>query len=228
MTILERLRGGLIVSVQAWPGSAIDDPAVLAAMAAAAEANGAVAVRMQGVENLRAARARVAVPIIGLIKRAYDGFEPYITATREEVRAIAATGAEIVAFDATSRARPGALDARDIVAEIHALGCVAMADCSDASDGLHARAAGAAILATTLAGYTEQTKGTPLPALQLARAFAQLDTFVIVEGGVGRPDDVARAFESGASAVVVGTAITNIDALVREFAARAPKGAGYA
>lgn len=221
--VLDSLRGGLIVSVQAWAGSAIDDPYVLAAIAAAAEANGAVAVRMQGVKNLAAARSRIRIPIIGIIKREYEGFEPYITPTLDEVREIAATGAEIVAFDATGRARPGGTSVDDLVAAIHAEGRLAMADCATDADGVCAQAAEADIVATTLCGYTRETKGATLPALSLVRELAELDTFVIAEGGVARPDDVAKAFSSGANAVVVGTAITNVDALVREFAARAAK-----
>ncbi len=221
--LLERLRGGLIVSVQAWPGSAIDDPYVLAAMAAAAQANGAVAVRMQGVANIAAARARVRVPIIGIIKRQYEGFEPYITPTLDEVREIATTGAEIIAFDATGRARPRAVTVDDLVAAIHAQGRLAMADCATADDALCAQSAQSDIVATTLCGYTPETKGTALPALSLVRELAELDAFVIAEGGVARPDEVAMALERGADAVVVGTAITNVDALVRQFAARASK-----
>lgn len=224
MNLLERLRGGLIVSVQAWPGSAIDDPYVLAAMAAAAEANGAVAVRMQGVANLIAARARVSIPLIGIIKREYEGYEPYITPTLEEVREIAATGAEIIAFDATGRARPGGISVDELVEGIHGEGRLAMADCATASDGLCAQSAQADIVATTLCGYTPETKGSSLPALSLVRQLAELETFVIAEGGVARPADAANAFSSGADAVVVGTAITNIDALVREFAVATPAG----
>ena len=115
----------------------------------------------------------------------------------------------------------------DLVAAIHAHGRIAMADCASAADGLCAQAAEAEIVATTLCGYTPETKGATLPALSLVHEFAELDAFVIAEGGVGRPDDLARAFASGANAVVVGTAITNVDSLVREFASRAPnKGQG--
>ncbi len=89
MSLFDAMRGGLIVSVQAWHGSALDDPHVIAAMARAAEANGAVALRIEGVEHLRAVRACVALPIVGLIKREYPGFEPYITPTLDEVREIA-------------------------------------------------------------------------------------------------------------------------------------------
>ncbi|HTX60161.1 MAG TPA: putative N-acetylmannosamine-6-phosphate 2-epimerase [Verrucomicrobiae bacterium] len=218
-SLLERLRGGLIVSVQAWPGSAIDDPAVIAAMALAAQENGAVALRIQGAANLRAVRARVTVPTIGLIKREYAGFEPYITPTPDEVEAVAASGAEIVAFDATPRARPGGAGPSGLVAAVHACGRLAMADCATVEDGRAALAAGAEILATTLCGYTPQTRGTPLPALRLAGELARLHApLVVCEGGIVRPTQVGEALASGAGAVVVGSAITNVDWLVREFA----------
>ena len=223
MKTLERLRGGLIVSVQAWSGSPIDDPLVLAAMADAAERNGAAGVRMQGVANLCAARARVKLPMIGIIKTEYEGFAPYITPTLREVREIVACGAEIVAFDATARTRPEGATIEALIGAIRDAGCIAMADCADAGDGLAALAAGAEIVATTLCGYTDETKGAALPALGLVAELAELDAFVICEGGIARPEAVAAAFEAGADAVVVGSAITNIDWLVGEFAARAPK-----
>jgi N-acylglucosamine-6-phosphate 2-epimerase len=221
---LERLRGGLIVSAQAWSGSAIDDPLVLGAMAVAAQASGAAGVRMQGIANLRAARLRLAIPMIGIIKVDYPGFAPYITPTIEHVREVAACGVEIVAFDATPRSRPDGSTVESLVAGVHAAGCIAMADCATAGDALCALAAGAEILATTLCGYTDETRGTPLPALLLARELAELDAFVVCEGGVRQPADVEAAFAAGADAVVVGSAITNTDWLVGEFAARAPKG----
>ena len=219
--LLGRLRGGLIVSVQAWKGSALDDPQVIAAMARAAQDGGAVAVRIQGVECLRAVRACVGLPIVGLIKREYDGFAPYITPTLEEVRAIAATGAEIVAFDATGRARPGGASVADMVEAIQHAGCRAMADCATAADALCAQAAGAEIVATTLCGYTAETAGHPLPALDLVRELSELDALAICEGGIHRPEQVRQALDAGAGAVVVGTAITNVDWLVRQFAGSA-------
>ena len=78
-------------------------------------------------------------------------------------------------------------------------------------------------IATTLCGYTASTKGVSLPALDLVRRFAELDAFTICEGGIHAPALVGEAFGAGADAVVVGTAITNVDWLVREFARPAPK-----
>ncbi len=85
MSLLEQLdnrihaSGGLIVSCQPVPGSPLDTPAIVAAMALAAEQAGAVALRIEGVENLRATRARVTVPIIGILKRDLDDSPVRIT-----------------------------------------------------------------------------------------------------------------------------------------------------
>lgn len=218
MTLFERLRGGLIVSVQAWRGSALGDPEVIAAMARASEANGAVAVRIAGGDHLRAVRARVALPIVGLVKREYPGFEPYITPTIDEVREIADAGAEIVAFDATPRRRPAETRLDELIAAIHAGGCLALADCATAEDACAAVALGADAVATTLCGYTSETAGRNLPALDLVAELAALPSFRICEGGIRSPGEARAALDAGADAVVVGTAITNVDWLVREFA----------
>ena len=218
MNQLQRLRGGLIVSVQARTGSALDDPHVLAALAQAAAENGAAGVRIQGVRNLRAVRERVSLPIVGIIKREYEGFEPYITPTLREVREVLDCGAEIVAFDATGRPHPEGHTTADLVAAIHEGGALAMADCAQPGDGVSAAAAGADVIATTLCGYTKETQGTPLPALDLVRAFAETETFVICEGGIHAPEQAAAAMQAGAQAVVVGTAITNAEWLVQRFA----------
>ncbi len=218
MTLLEQMRGGLIVSVQAWRGSALDDPYVIAAMARACEANGAAGVRVAGGDHLRAVRACVALPIVGLIKREYRGFEPYITPTLEEVREVVAAGAEVVAFDATPRRRPGEIVLEDLIAAIHAQGRLALADCATIADARAAAGLGADAVATTLCGYTAETAGRRLPALDLVAALGEVPAFRICEGGVGSPAEVRAALDAGADAVVVGTAITNVDALVRDFA----------
>jgi N-acylglucosamine-6-phosphate 2-epimerase len=219
MTLLDRLRGGLIVSVQARAGSALDDPQVLAAMARAAEENGAAGVRIQGVRNLAAVRSRVSIPIVGIIKRQYEGYEPYITPTLRDVREVLDSGAEIVAFDATARPRPQGVSVAQLVAAIHDGRALAMADCAQPEDGACAHACGADVVATTLCGYTKETQGTALPALDLVRALAQLGCFVVCEGGIHAPQAATLALAAGADAVVVGTAITNTEWLVSQYAA---------
>lgn len=221
--LLRELHGGLIVSVQAWKGSALDEPQVIAAMARAAQHGGAVAVRVAGERHLRAVRSRVEIPVIGLVKREYDGFAPYITPTLDDVATVVDTGAQIVAFDATSRLRPHGTTVEAIVDAIHSAGCVAMADCAGAGDAARAHAAGAEIVATTLCGYTPETTGWSLPALDVVCELATFDAFVVCEGGVTSPEQLRAALDAGADAVVVGTAITNVDWLVRRFAGSADR-----
>jgi N-acylglucosamine-6-phosphate 2-epimerase len=61
--------GGLVVSCQPVPDSPLDKPEIVAAMALAAQQAGAVALRIEGINNLRAVRQVVTLPIIGIIKR---------------------------------------------------------------------------------------------------------------------------------------------------------------
>jgi len=64
MKVFEALRGGLIVSVQVWRGSALDDPQIIAAMREPRKTEGPLPSASEGVENLLAC-AGVALPIVG-------------------------------------------------------------------------------------------------------------------------------------------------------------------
>jgi N-acylglucosamine-6-phosphate 2-epimerase len=216
--LLERLRGRLIVSVQAEAGSLLAGTETIALLARVAERNGAAAVRIEGIERIGAVRAAVAIPIIGIVKRAHDGFEPYITSRVDEVEAAARAGADIVAFDATARPHAAGATVDSLRAALRATGALAMADCSTVADARAAMEAGCDIVATTLAGYTPATRGRALPALDIVEVLAREHPFVVCEGGVASPESARAALAAGASAVVVGTAISNVDALVRAFA----------
>ncbi|MBV8601647.1 MAG: putative N-acetylmannosamine-6-phosphate 2-epimerase [Candidatus Eremiobacteraeota bacterium] len=218
---LTGLHGGLVVSIQPVAGSALEAPHIVAALARCAIANGAAGVRIEGLARIAAVREAVGggAPIVGILKRAVSGYEPYITPTLADVEAVLAAGATIVAADATARARPDGSTFDDAVRAIRSRGALAMADCATLEEAQRAAAAGAEIVATTLCGYTPATKGTPLPALDLVRAMKKKGlAFTICEGGVGSPEEVDEAFEAGADAVVVGTALTDIDGHIRRFA----------
>jgi N-acylglucosamine-6-phosphate 2-epimerase len=49
-----------------------------------------------------------------------------------------------------------------------------------------------------------------------------LGSFVICEGGIHAPGAAADALAAGADAIVVGTAITNTEWLVRQYCAALP------
>jgi N-acylglucosamine-6-phosphate 2-epimerase len=95
-----------------------------------------------------------------------------------------------------------------------------LADVATAEEGLAAAELGADLVATTLHGYTRATSRCEGPAFDvLSQLVRQSRVPVILEGRVRSPADVRRAFDLGAYAVVVGTAITGVEWLVREFSA---------
>lgn len=219
-SVIEKLRGKLIVSCQAPSGSPLNDPYIISALAMAAEQNGAAGVRINTPERIVATKARVSVPIIGIEKVVTEHSDVYITPTFEVARRVSESGAEIIAVDATRRPRPNGERVEDLIRQIQTeLQKPVMADISTYEEALHAADCGAEIIATTLCGYTVESKGEKLPALDLIERLARrLDAPVICEGGVAAPDQLRRAFDCGAFAVVVGTAITGVDHLVRQFA----------
>lgn len=225
--ILFMLRGGLIVSCQARAGSPLARPEMIAALALTAELNGAVGVRIDGPDNLRAVCSRVSVPVIGIEKLMCKDSDVYITPTYASAARVAGSGAHVIALDATQRPRLGGETVKEIIATVHAsFGRPVMADVATYADGIAAvEEMGADLVSTTLSGYTAETSGHDGPDLILVEQLAQrLKVPVICEGRLNSAGQVRRAFDVGAFAVVIGTAITGVDWLARHFAGATPKG----
>lgn len=217
MSVLHRLRGGLVVSCQPVDNGPMDRPEIVAAMARAAVAGGAVGLRVEGVDNLRAVRPVVDVPVIGIVKTDLSDSPVRITVTVEDAVALADAGADVIAYDATPRQRPDTRDA--VLAAILGRGRLAMADCATLEDGQVALAGGAAILGSTLSGYTAETEGRhDGPDFELIAAFRALGGFTMAEGRINTPDLAARAMAAGADAVTVGSALTRLEHVTGWFA----------
>lgn len=93
-------------------------------------------------------------------------------------------------------------------------------------EGERAAALGADYVATTLSGYTNETraKAAEGPDFPLIAALAKrIAAPVIAEGRFWTPEETAKAFDLGAHAIVIGTAITNPREIVRRFAAAIPR-----
>ncbi|MFN7165801.1 MAG: putative N-acetylmannosamine-6-phosphate 2-epimerase [Pannonibacter sp.] len=218
MGLLEQIRGGLIASCQPVDDGPMDHPHIVAAMAQAAIAGGAVGLRIEGIENLRAVRPLVDVPIIGIVKTTLPDTAVNITVTVADALALAAAGADVIAYDATPRQRPDARE--DVFDAIRSQGCLAMADCATLDDGRAALATGASILGTTLSGYTRDTEGKHEgPDFELIEAFHDLGGFVMAEGRINTPELAARALAAGADSVTVGSALTRLEHVTGWFAA---------
>lgn len=217
-----QLKRGLIVSCQAEEGSPFNAPEFIAAFAKAAELGGAVGVRIRGVDNVRAVRNAVSLPIIGITKGSYPNGMVLITPTIEDAAALAEAGADVVALDATDRMRPSGMTGTGMVRKAkEVLRIPVMADVSTFTEGMDAANAGADYIGTTLSGYTPGTKQKKMdgPDLPLVKELAEmLPGQVIAEGRIWTPEQASEALQAGAFAVVVGTAITRPVDIVRRFA----------
>ena len=214
----------LAVSCQARADNPLHGPVFMAAMAQAAEQGGALALRANGPADIAAIRAVSALPIIGILKRWDDRFPVYITPDFASAEAIAAAGADIIAIDATDRPRDGEPLDRLIGRIRDELGKPVFADCATLEDGVRAAALGASYIATTLSGYTPETEARKAlgPDIALIAALARaVSVPIIAEGRFELPEQLEIAFEAGAHAVVIGTAITNPREITRRFARHA-------
>ncbi len=216
--VIEACRG-LIVSCQAYPGEPLRTPEVTARMTQAVVEGGAVAVRVQGVVDIAAARQAVEVPVIGLIKYGHDGV--YITPSVAHARACALAGANVVAIDATARERLGGTFA-DATRAIHEEfpGVAVMADCGCLDDALRAEDSGADFIGTTLAGYTPDRAKTEGPDFEFIDAVCErISRPIIVEGRIHTVEDLRQVWQRPIHAACVGTAITHPTSITRWFAA---------
>ena len=116
------------------------DPQVIAAMAEASLNNGAVGVRLESPEHIGAVRRRCPEAlIIGLWKRTFPDSAVYITPGWKEIQAVWAAGADVIALDATERARPGGAQLPALLQRAkQELGACLMADVDSLENGLRA------------------------------------------------------------------------------------------
>ncbi|MEN0022416.1 MAG: N-acetylmannosamine-6-phosphate 2-epimerase [Microbacterium sp.] len=203
------LRGGLVVSCQAYPGEPLRHPESMARIAQSAVTGGAVGIRAQGLDDIRAIAEAVTVPQIGLWKVGSDGV--FITPTLEHALAVAEAGADIVAIDGTRRPRPDGLTLAETIRRFRdETGLMIMADAGSVDDALAAEDAGADIVGTTLSGYTGERPVSDGPDLELVEILAsRLTVPVLAEGRIRTPAEAKAALDAGAYSVVVGTAITH-------------------
>ncbi|MDX1301031.1 N-acetylmannosamine-6-phosphate 2-epimerase [Photobacterium sp.] len=208
------LYGQTIVSIQPVAGSPLEKTEFIVAMAMAAEQAGARALRIEGVENVKAVAMQVNIPIIGIVKRDLENSPVRITPFTQDVQALEQAGASIIAFDATERVRP---ETRETIADaIIRSECFAMADCSCYEDGQWAHDHGIDIIGSTLSGYVGDEPPTD-PDFELVKQFSSAGFFTMAEGRFNTPELAAKAIECGAVAVTVGSALTRLEVVTGWF-----------
>lgn len=229
MDMISKLKNKVIVSVQAMPSEPLYREECMIAMMQSVVKGGAAALRVAGTRDVINAKKHFNLPVIGITKP--EVIPPnwreivYITPTIKDAKDLIQAGADIIAFDGTSRPR-GENNLKQLIKFIKINKRIAMADVSTLHEGINARILGADIISTTLSGYTTESPETSdEPDFELLKALIEaLDCPIILEGRIWSPAQVDKAFEIGAHSVVIGSAITRPQLITKKFVHRGNNG----
>ena len=187
--LIESFKGGLIVSCQVQH----DDPTFsvdfVVKMAKAAQWGGAVAIRANSPDQIRAIKKEVNLPVIGLYKIWHDDTDVFITPTLEAAKQVWEAGAEIIALDCTEQITHEGRPAYELlpILKKEIPEAIIFADVSNYNEAVRSIEMGADIVGPTLYGYTAETKHIEYPDL---REFARMcrdfkdKAYVIMEGHI--------------------------------------------
>lgn len=222
--ILNKLKNKVIVSVQASKGDPVHDDDCLGSIIKSVIRGGTAGLRLAGAQDINKARTFTDIPIIGITKPEIlpNNWRSivYITPSYKHARQIAESGADIIAIDGTSRERPEENLAELIYKIKNNLNKLVMTDISTLEEGINCASLGADIISTTLSGYTDYTldKNNGKPDFELLESLVEtVNIPVILEGRIWTQEQVKKAIEIGAFAVVIGSAITRPEIITRRF-----------
>ncbi len=222
MNIINKIKNNIIISVQAMLNVPLYKVECMNAMIQSVLKGGAKALRLAGARDIKNAKKFSAVPIIGLTKPESIPKNwkqiVYITPGMKEITELINAGADIIAMDGTSRPR-GKDNLRKLIKYVAMHNKASMADISTLPEAIAARALGFDMISTTLSGYTQNSSSdSEEPDFKLLEKAANiLDCPIILEGRIWTPDQVKKAFDLGAHAVVIGSAITRPQLIVKRF-----------
>lgn len=222
--ILNRLKGNIIISVQAMPNEPLYEEICINALIKSVINGGAKGLRVAGARDTKNAKQIAPdLPLIGITKpdKIPTNYKElvYITPTISDAEKIIEAGADIIAFDATARNRNSKENLYQLIQFIKSKGKLAMADISTFEEGIMNACLGADILSTTLSGYTTYSETTSTtPDFKLVEKLSKTTNIpVILEGRVWTPEEVKQGFGAGAFAVVIGSAVTRPQLITRRF-----------
>lgn len=220
--LFEQMKGKIIVSCQAVPGEPlyVEEKSIMYLMARAAKQAGTPVIRTSSIRDVIAIKEETGLPVIGLIKVQYDGFESYITPTMKEVDALVEAGSDVIALDCTNQKRGDGKSISEFITEVRRKypDEILMADISTYEEGVNAWKLGVDIVGTTMSGYTPYSPKLDGPDYELVKKLSStVDIPVIGEGRVHSPEQAVEMLNAGAYAVVVGGAITRPLEIAQRF-----------
>lgn len=221
--ILQSLEGKIIVSCQGVKENIFYSPEHMLLFAKAAYVGGAISFRVNSPKHVSKLKENIEDSyVIGISKKLTKESDVFITPNMEEIDLLINAGADIIALDGTNRINnEGNYAWQTIVkAKEKYPNMTFMADVATFEDAKYAIKAGADIIASTLYGYTKETsKYTSEPTANLIKEIRKSypEVFLIAEGRIWGIQDALRAFEAGANAIVVGSAITAPTLITKHF-----------
>ncbi len=221
---ISKIEKKIIVSCQASLDEPIYKNNCLMSIVESVIQGGAAGLRLAGKNDISNAKQITDIPIIGITKPdplPHNWNEiVYITPTYKDIEQLTDAGADIIAFDGTSRNRPQENLEELIYKAKNNLSSILMADISTLEEGLNCFKLGIDIISTTLSGYTNHTlkKNNDEPDFELLQGLVKnTDCPIILEGRIWTPEHVKKAFSLGAYAVVIGSAITRPKLITERF-----------
>lgn len=220
--LLEDIRHSLIISCQALPGEPLycEEMSLMPFMAKAAQMAGSKCIRTSSTRDVAAIKEATGLPVIGLIKRPYEGYDAYITPTMQEIKELVEVESDVIALDCTMRKRGDGTTINEFLSQIREKypDISLMADISTLQEGINAWKAGVNMVGTTMSGYTPYSPQLQKPDFDLVRALVrEIPIPVIAEGKIHYPEQAKQMLELGAYAVVVGGAVTRPLEIAQRF-----------
>lgn len=220
--ILKSIKGSVVISCQALPNEPlyVEEKSIMYLMARAAKMAGSPAIRTNSVRDVIAIKKETGLPVIGLIKKEYEGSEVYITPTMKEVDELVDAKSDVIALDCTFSKRLNDESINDFIKNIKEKypSIILMADISTYEEGINAYKCGVDMVGTTMNGYTSQSIKEDISNLELVKKLVkEINIPVIAEGKVHYPYQVKEMLDAGAYSVVVGGAITRPLEIAQRF-----------
>ena len=225
MKTLDKLKNKIIISLQAMPDEPLyEENCIIAFAKSLIDLGGVKALRLAGARDIRNIKSLYPdCTIIGITKpdKIPENYKElvYITPNISDCKKIIEAGADIIALDATMRKRPNNETLEDLLKYIKENNKLAMADIATYEEAKNAYELGFDIVSTTLSGYTIETQNKPnTPDFDLVKKIKEnLDIFTILEGKIWEKQEAKKAFEFGADAVVIGSAVTRPQLIAKRF-----------
>lgn len=222
MEKFEQIKGELVVSCQALPHEPLHSSFIMGKMAFAAKEGGAKGIRANTVEDITEIQKNVDLPIIGIIKKDYDGSNVYITPTIKEVDELVKAKCDIIAMQATDEKRPNGESTKEFFEKVRAKypNQKFMADCSTLQEAVLADELGFDFIGTTMVGYTQHSRHLKIDENDfelLKEIIKSVKHPVIAEGNIDSPQKAKRVLELGSYSVVVGSSITRPQLITKKY-----------